>query len=128
MHRCARNVRLIHLRRDEGKAMFIVMFEFVVREGLEDQFLASWPSVTQGIYLFKGSLGSRLHRNSDGRLIAYAQWPDRQTWEAASAIEMSPEHERQLQRMQASLEPDSPRILYEMEVEVDYLQRRVFAV
>lgn len=51
--------------------MFIVMIEFVVKEGCEKQFIEKWAKVTQGIYLFKGSLGSRLHRNENGELIAY---------------------------------------------------------
>ena len=108
--------------------MFIVMFEFVVRDGCEPQFLESWPQVTQGIYQLKGSLGSRLHRNEDGQLIAYAQWPDRATWEAAADIEMTPDFERQREIMRESLNLEETRTLFKMEVETDYLQRRPFAI
>ncbi|MCF6442929.1 antibiotic biosynthesis monooxygenase [Pseudoalteromonas luteoviolacea] len=108
--------------------MFVVMFEFVVQEGFEEQFIKAWPSVTQGIYLFKGSLGSRLHKNVNGEYIAYAQWPDKQTWEASSEIEMSPDYEMHRDSMQESLNLESTRVLYQMEVEIDYLQRRKFAL
>lgn len=35
--------------------MFIVMFEFVPKPGKDADFLAAWPKVTQGIYLFKAA-------------------------------------------------------------------------
>ncbi|MCU7553204.1 antibiotic biosynthesis monooxygenase [Alteromonas sp. ASW11-19] len=108
--------------------MYIVMFRFVVKPGKEAQFLAAWPTTTQGIYLFKGSLGSRLHRNKNGEFIAYAQWPDEATWQAAASIEMSEDYEQSREDMRAALNLESTEILHEMEVEVDYLQRRPFAV
>lgn len=108
--------------------MFIVMFEFVVKPGYEAQFLSAWPKTTQGIFLFKGSLGSRLHRDKDGTFIAYAQWPDEDTYRQASKIDMSAEYERQRQLMRESLNIESTKTLYEMEVEIDYLHRRGFDV
>jgi len=108
--------------------MFVVMFEFVVKEGAEEQFLTAWANTTQGIYLFKGSLGSRLHRDKHGAFIAYAQWPDEQTYRNAAAIIMSNEYETERKRMHDSLNLDITRTLYELEVETDYLQRRPFAV
>jgi hypothetical protein len=36
--------------------------------------------MTESIYRKRGSLGSRLHRAEDGTWLAYAQWPDEQTW------------------------------------------------
>ena len=108
--------------------MFIVMFEFVVKEGFEDQFLEAWPSATQGIYLFKGSLGSRLHKNINGEYIAYAQWPDKQAWEASATIQMSPDYEKHRDLMENALNVESTKILYKMDVEMDYLQRLPFAL
>ena len=108
--------------------MFIVMFEFNVKPGCEQLFLSSWPRTTQGIYLFKGSLGSRLHRDKDGKFIAYAQWPNEKTYRAAFDIEMSSEYEEQRELMRESLNLESTKVLYEMEVELDYLQRREFDI
>lgn len=108
--------------------MFIVMFEFVPMPGKEADFLAAWPKVTQGIYLFKGSLGSRLHKNEDGQWIAYAQWPDRATWEHSEALRMRDDYESQRTRMHDALNLQDTRILYKMDVVCDYLQRRPFAV
>ncbi|MCW8090493.1 antibiotic biosynthesis monooxygenase family protein [Alteromonas sp. ASW11-130] len=108
--------------------MFVVMFEFVVKAGCEEQFLSAWPKTTQGIFLFKGSLGSRLHRDKNGSFIAYAQWPDEETYRHASEIEMSTEYEKQRQLMRESLNLESTKTLYEMEVEIDYLHRRSFDV
>jgi heme-degrading monooxygenase HmoA len=108
--------------------MFVVMFEFVVKQGFEEQFLTAWPKTTQGIYLFKGSLGSRLHRTSDNAFIAYAQWPDEKTYRQAFDITMSEEYEVQRELMRDSLNLTSTKTLFEMEVEIDYLQRRSFDV
>lgn len=108
--------------------MFIVMFEFVVKKGFEEQFFASWPKVTQGIYLFKGSLGSRLHRDKSGAFIAYAQWPNEETYRKAASIGMSEDYEKQRQMMHDSLNLEATKTLYEMEVEIDYLHRRRFDV
>lgn len=108
--------------------MFVVMFEFVVKPGCEDAFLAHWPKTTQGIYLFSGSLGSRLHRSDNGEFIAYAQWPDKATWEAAANVTLSEEYEAHRQAMRDALDLEETRILYQMEVDIDYLQRRPFDV
>jgi hypothetical protein len=33
-----------------------------------------------------GSLGARLHRSDEGTFIAYAQWPDRESWKAGHLV------------------------------------------
>lgn len=108
--------------------MFIVMFEFVVKNGFEEQFLATWSRTTQGIYLFKGSLGSRLHRTLEGDFIDYAQWPDEDTYRQSAHINMDEKFEAQRQLMHDSLNLTSTKVLYEMEVEQDYLHPIPFAV
>ncbi|NVK55793.1 MAG: antibiotic biosynthesis monooxygenase [Alteromonadaceae bacterium] len=108
--------------------MYIVMFEFVVKPGREADFLAAWPRVTQGIYLFKGSLGSRLHKSEEGQWIAYAQWPDRDTFERAAGVDMNEAYNVEHQAMRDALNLQDTRILYKMDVTCDYLQRRPFAL
>ena len=33
------------------------------------------------IHEYEGSLGSRLHKMEEGKYLAYAQWPDKKTWD-----------------------------------------------
>lgn len=67
--------------------MFVAAYWWEVHPGKEDQFRAAWRRGTQLIRKKYGSLGSRLHREvrSDGkvRFIGVAEWPDRETWQAA---------------------------------------------
>jgi heme-degrading monooxygenase HmoA len=71
--------------------MFIVIYRWRLKEGRESVFRQGWREMTKSIYLARGSLGSRLHRAEDGTWVAYAQWPDEETWrrarEAGSANE-----------------------------------------
>lgn len=66
---------------DEEIIMFIAIDEFVVKEGQDSTFIRNWEIVTEAIFKFRGSLGSRLHKEADGKYVAYAQWPDEETFE-----------------------------------------------
>lgn len=48
---------------------------------METAFVNAWRQLTQLVYEFEGSLGSRLHKQGDGSYIAYAQWPNKETWQ-----------------------------------------------
>lgn len=61
--------------------MFIAIYSFQVKEGQETSFERAWAELTKLIYQYEGSLGSRLHSKGDNAYVAYAQWPDRKTWE-----------------------------------------------
>lgn len=63
--------------------MFVAIYRFEVKQGKEDVFIKAWHDLTELIYKYEGSLGSRLHKDDNGIYIAYAQWPDRKTWENA---------------------------------------------
>lgn len=60
--------------------MFIAIYKFKVISGKEQDFIKSWEDLTELISNFEGSLGSRLHKESEQVFIAYAQWPDKKTW------------------------------------------------
>ena len=60
--------------------MFAVIYQFKVKENRKAEFINAWKQLTQLIYEYEGSLGSRLHKHKDGSYLAYAQWPDRETW------------------------------------------------
>lgn len=61
--------------------MFAVIYAFTVKPGCQAVFEEAWAELTVLIREYEGGLGSRLHRKTDEIYIAYAQWPDRATWE-----------------------------------------------
>lgn len=63
--------------------MFVVAYWWKVHPGKEDQFRAAWRRGTALIQAKYGSLGSRLHRDEQGRFIGVAEWPDRASWQTA---------------------------------------------
>lgn len=68
--------------------MFVAAYWWKVHPGKEDQFRAAWRRGTALIQAKYGSLGSRLHRDDQGRFIGVAEWPDRATWQAAFDAKM----------------------------------------
>lgn len=104
--------------------MFVVIYEFVAKPGNEDNFIEAWYDVTRGIYEEMGSLGSRLHHtDTTGVFIAYAQWPDRKTWEAEIKFTQDTFIAAR-ERMKNFMV--SVKVLHELEVESDYLQNVQF--
>lgn len=66
-----------------SSTIFCVVYEFIVNKSDEKRFVQLWRDLTIEVRDNHGALGSRLHRVSDESThwIAYAQWPDRVTWE-----------------------------------------------
>ncbi len=64
--------------------MFSVIYTFDVKPGSENDFVEAWSALTELFKEHAGSGGSRLHKAAAGNYVAYAQWPDRQTWEQAA--------------------------------------------
>jgi len=52
--------------------MFSVIYQFTIKENRQSEFIDAWKQLTQFIYEYEGSLGSRLHKESDDSYIAYA--------------------------------------------------------
>ncbi|NND94363.1 MAG: antibiotic biosynthesis monooxygenase [Flavobacteriales bacterium] len=63
--------------------MFAAVYSFKVKEGRDDEFIKAWRELTQFIYSFEGSLGSRLHHEGNGTYLAYAQWPNEEVYDKA---------------------------------------------
>ncbi len=63
---------------------FVVLYRWRVAADKEASFVAAWRRVTALMVERRGGLGSRLHRASDGTLLAYAQWPSEEAWRAAA--------------------------------------------
>lgn len=68
--------------------MFVAAYWWKVHPGKEAQFRAAWRRGTELIRERYGSLGSRLHRDDQGRFVGVAEWPDRATWQAAFDAKM----------------------------------------
>lgn len=100
--------------------MIAVILEFDPIDGLEDEFISSWIHCTQVIYDNFGSLGSRLHRSSDGKYIAYAQWPSKEVYTASAEWPVHLVDARDA--MRKLLKNGKPNILHILEVEADLLK------
>ena len=68
--------------------MFVAAYRWTVHPGKEEQFRAAWRRGTELIRALYGSLGSRLHRDEEGRFVGVAEWPDRATWQRAFDAKM----------------------------------------
>jgi len=60
--------------------MFVVLYRWRIKKEREAEFRAAWARATERIVARYGALGSRLHQVDDGSWLAYAQWPDRESW------------------------------------------------
>jgi hypothetical protein len=65
--------------------MFIVLYRWKIKPVREMQFISAWSEITAYYLENLGSLGSRLHRGSDGLFYAYAQWKSAEDRERAFA-------------------------------------------
>ncbi|SFF34142.1 Antibiotic biosynthesis monooxygenase [Fontimonas thermophila] len=65
---------------------FAVVYQWRLKPGMEEQFRQAWEELTAILLATRGARGSRLHRTDNGHFVAYAQWPDQQTWERSCAL------------------------------------------
>ena len=77
--------------------MFAVIYSFEVKQDRKNDFENSWRELTRLIFKYEGSFGSRLHKESEHRYIAYAVWPDRETW--ANSGDKLPKEANEVRRM-----------------------------
>lgn len=109
--------------------MFVAAYWWDVKPGKEDQFRAAWRRGTELIQEKYGSLGSRLHGEDrkDGRIrfIGVAEWPDKETWQAAFDAKMVYDDPETRQAFFDAIEgwADEPLLL--MQVTDDLLDRAV---
>lgn len=54
--------------------MVIILYRWRIKEGMKDLFTDSWSKITLYFRENCNSLGSRLHKGTDGLFYAYAQW------------------------------------------------------
>lgn len=103
--------------------MFTVLYQFEVKADSHHEFKKAWEDLTNLIYENEGSLGSRLHAKSDTVYLAYAQWPDKETWKnSGDKLPTSANEVRQ--RMKESC--INIETLHELEVVSDLLKSKTF--
>ncbi|EPC01547.1 hypothetical protein L861_16885 [Litchfieldella anticariensis FP35 = DSM 16096] len=100
--------------------MLAIILEFDVIPGKEDAFREAWKETTKYIHTNFGSLGSRLHRDENGRFIAYAQWPDHETYKKEH--DWSEEGIKCRERMRATLKSEKVTVLHKLDVDIDLLE------
>lgn len=66
--------------------MFVALYRWRLHPGMEESFIAAWARITELLRAERGSLGSRLHKGSDGLWYGYAQWPSAKAREEAFAL------------------------------------------
>ena len=100
--------------------MFTVIYKFKIKPDKIQQFEENWTELTKLIYNNQGSLGSRLHKSDGLNYIAYAQWPNKETWE--SEWNNMPEHAKEISRkMKEACE--TRETIFELEVVIDLLKQ-----
>ncbi len=102
--------------------MFTVLYSFKVKPNQANNFEKAWRGMTVLIYEYEGSLGSRLHKQSELNYIAYAQWPDKITWKN-SGNKLPKSSEDIKETMTECCE--KIEVLFEMEVVEDLLEKNI---
>ena len=68
----------------ENSNNFSVIYSFKIDSEFEVEFIESWKELTNFIYKFEGSLGSRLQKVDSNLFLGYALWPNKKTFDQAS--------------------------------------------
>lgn len=98
--------------------MFVVLYRWKIRPGHEDAFTEAWSRISDLLLKERGSLGSRLHRGSDGLWYSYAQWPSMGA--RRDAFAQGPVDDAASERMNAAIEERFPEVV--LETCADFLQ------
>ncbi|MBA3786790.1 MAG: antibiotic biosynthesis monooxygenase [Acidobacteria bacterium] len=98
--------------------MFVVLYRWRIRPNLEQQFVENWSARTAYLREKYDSLGSRLHRGSDGIWYGYAQWKSAEQREQVFNAESNTVSETS-QKMREAIEESLPEI--QLEITSDYL-------
>ena len=93
--------------RDQGPGL-VVLYRWRLHPGSEESFIEAWSRVTELLRSSGGSLGSRLHRGSDGIWYGYAQWPNDSTRQHAFTLASDPAAGA---RMRAAVAESFPEVL-----------------
>jgi hypothetical protein len=95
---------------------FIVLYRWRLHPGSEDAFIRGWSRISD-LLRQRGSLGSRLHRGSDGIWYSYAQWPSAKMRDDVFALGSLDEHAGE--QMRSAIAERFPEIV--LDPVVDFL-------
>lgn len=104
--------------------MFAVVYRWKLIPGKEASFEEGWCAGTAAISSEFNGWGSRLHRGEDGCFYAYAQWPDRATWEKAMETRMRHSDDAARAKYRDAIAPDGFETVWMGEVIADLLELR----
>lgn len=90
---------------------FAVLYRCKLRAGMEASFVEAWSRVSELLLAQRGSLGSRLHRGTDGVWYSYAQWPSAEARDKAFAA--GPVDAAAEQQMSAAIAERFPELVLE---------------
>jgi quinol monooxygenase YgiN len=96
---------------------FVVLYRWRLHPGTEETFIHAWSRISELMFKERGSLGSRLHRGSDGVWYSYAQWPSAEARDHAFAG--PPADVQSGDQMAAAVAEKLPEIV--LEAVADYL-------
>ena len=89
---------------------FVVLYRWRLHPGQESSFIEAWSRMTELLRSAGGSLGSRLHRGSDGIWYGYAQWPDDEIRQRAFSRSLDPAANAQ---MRGAIAESLPEVVLE---------------
>ena len=99
--------------------MFCVVYSFHVKKGLETSFENAWKELTEVMFAYANSNGSRLHQSKENEYIAYASWPNKKTWK--NAAYKLPENSQVISKKMKDCCSDI-QIVYELDMVHDLLK------
>jgi len=83
--------------------MIVYLYRWKLKAGKEQEFEKAWSYVTNELREKCKSLGSRLHRGSDGLFYGYGQWPSAEARSKATLSHPEIEKAREIMK-EATLE------------------------
>lgn len=102
------------------RKMFTVIYSFEVKPEKHIEFENAWRDLTILYRDFAGSLGSRLHKETDNVYVAYAQWPNKKRWEDSNKKLPA---ESEVSRLQMSDACNYIKVLHQLHVIDDLLMK-----
>jgi len=90
---------------------FVVLYRWRLHPEAEASFVRAWSRISELLLERCGSLGSRLHRGSDGLWYSYAQWPSAEA--RSKAFAAGPLDAEASSQMRVAIAEEFPEVILE---------------